>query len=145
MKEELNAKKILLPFILKMVCLSLLLQIIIVIRDNKIDIVSMLFLVLISIYCWYFSFFKEKLNLRKVRFGALISHLISYITINLGFLTHMLFLAAINSSSLMAEQGSPLAINGNWFGYALCMPVFWGLTGLLPHLIASIARRGFEE
>ncbi len=146
MKEsELNAKNILLPFLLKMVGLSLVLQLLITFRGNKIDMTSVIFLVLIAIYYYYFIFYKKKHSLKKVRFGSFISHLVGYITINLGFLTHMLFLVAVNSPALRSESGSPLAINGNWFGYGLCMPVFWGLTGLLPHLIVSILNRGFEE
>jgi 4-amino-4-deoxy-L-arabinose transferase-like glycosyltransferase len=145
MKEELNTKKVLMPFMIKMLCLSLFLQIIIATRNHKIDIVPVTFLILIAIYYYYFTFYKEKNSLKKIRFGSLMGHLIGYLTVNIGFLAHLLFLVSTNNQILTAESGSPLFISGGWFGFALCMPVFWGLTGMLPHLMASISNRGFEE
>ena len=109
-------KKILLPYAGIMVILCIFAQVVIALRGSSIDFIAGLALMPAFIYYLYFNvMFKNRLS--KVRFGALVAHVVGFLIVNL----------------------SP-----SWFGVLFGMFVFWGL-GLLIHLIASISLNGFEE
>ena len=134
-------KKSLLTYTAVMITLSTLLQIIIAIRGNHIDLLSQALLVGIAVYYfWYQSATKSQLT--KLRFGRLIAHLIGFLVINLSYHIHALILFITDSPAI--KGNGEFSMDAAWFGVLFGMFCGWGV-GLLFHLIASIANRGYEE
>lgn len=133
--------KSLLTYTAVMIIFSTLLQIIVAIRGNRIDLLSQLLLVCIAIYCFWYQLV-TKSQLTKMRFGRLIAHLIGFLVINLSYHIHALLLFITDNPAI--KGSGEFTIDATWFGVLFGMFCFWG-AGLLIHLIASIANRGFEE
>lgn len=135
------AKESLLQHTLVMVVSCIVLQIIITIRGNRIDIVSNLLLAIVALYyIWYHATAKELIS--RVRFGRLVAHLIGFLAVNLSYHFHAFILLISNNPAIRGTND--FAIDSGWFGVLFGMTTFWGI-GLLIHMIASIANRGFEE
>jgi len=136
-----EAKRSLLRYTGIMLVSCIVLQIIIALRDNRIDLVSQLLLVGIAVYyAWYNITAKDLLC--RVRFGRLVAHFIGFLIVNLSYHAHAFILYASNNPAIRGTQD--LGIDSAWFGVLFGMTTFWGI-GLLIHTIASIANRGFEE
>jgi 1,4-dihydroxy-2-naphthoate octaprenyltransferase len=117
------------------------LQTVIAVRGNHIDVVSQLLLGCVALYYgWYH--YSSRDQLRRLRFGRLVAHVVGYLIVNLSFHIHAFIL--IVSSNPAIKGTADFTIDQGWFGVLFGMTTFWGL-GLLTHLTASIAKRGFEE
>lgn len=139
--EAQKAKKSLLQHTFVMVVSCIILQIIISIRGNRIDLISNLLLACVALYyAWYHVTAKNLLS--RVRFGRLVAHLIGFLAVNLSYHFHAFILFISNNSAIHGTNN--FAIDPVWFGVLFGMTTFWGI-GLLIHMIASIANRGFEE
>ncbi|MBP6880293.1 hypothetical protein KBC31_01540 [Candidatus Saccharibacteria bacterium] len=141
--KELNAAKLLLPYLFIMLGTNILLHIFIAVRGNNIDIESQLFLAIIAIYYIYFNQIKANKPLSKIRFGKLVGHFIGYLIVNLGYFIHA-YVLLISDSDAIKFGGGRIALNPGWFGVLFGMATFWGI-GLLIHTIASVASRGYED
>ncbi len=140
-KDVQEAKNSLLKYFAIMFVLCTLLQIIIAIRGNRIDVVSQLLLGAVALYYVYYNYSSRNLLIR-LRFGRLVSHLIGFLVVNVSFHLHAFILFDSNNSAINGDGN--FAIDPSWFGVLFGMLIFWGI-GLLAHLGASIAKRGFEE
>lgn len=135
------SKKSLTSHFIVMSGLCALLQIIIAVRDSKIDLVAYLLLIVVALYYAYYNY-TSRHTLRKLRFGRLVSHLVGFLIVNLSYHIHAYILFVTHNPAI--EGNENFAINPEWFGVLFGMMSFWGI-GLFIHLIASISRRGFEE
>lgn len=136
-----ETKNSLLKYFAVMSVLCALLQIIIAIRGNHIDLVSQFLLAGIALYYAWYNYSSRNL-LRQLRFGRLVSHLVGFLVVNVSYHLHAFILFASNNSAIKGD--SEFTIDPSWFSVLFVMMTFWGL-GLLIHLVASIANRGFEE
>lgn len=138
---QLNASRVILPFLATMVALNIALQIGIAFSGNRIGIMAYLLTaavaVVYALYHW-----TRRGSLSQIRFGRLVAHLCGFITVNLGFHLHAAVLIATNDAAIRGDADFP--IDDQWFGVLFGMFVIWG-AGLLIHLAASIASRGFED
>lgn len=135
------AKKSLLQHTFVMLVSCVILQIVIALRGNHIDLVSQMLLVAVALYyAWYHITAKDLLS--RVRFGRLVAHLIGFLIVNLSYHAHAFVLFVTNNPAIRGTKD--FAIDSGWFGVLFGMTTFWGI-GLLIHMIASIANRGFEE
>ncbi len=140
--EQVNKyKQSLLKYTGLMILFSTLLQIVIALRGNHIDFVSQLLLAVIAVYYfWYHYTSKDQLS--KLRFGRLVAHLVGFLVVNLSYHIHAFVLFVTSNPAIKGTDG--FSIDPSWFGVLFGMFSFWGI-GLLIHLVASIANRGFEE
>ncbi len=139
--EAKQAKTSLLRHTAVMLISCIALQIVITIRGNHIDLVSQLLLVCIALYyAWYNITAKALLS--RVRFGRLVAHLIGFLIVNLSFHAHAFILFVSSNPAISGTK--EFSIDPGWFGVLFGMTTFWGI-GLLIHMVASIASRGFEE
>ena len=85
-------------------------------------------------------------NLRRLRYGALTAHFVTYLAVNVGFALHFLILALMGAPVVQSGlQTTPaaLALSPGWFGVLISMPALWG-AGLLVHTLGAVLGRGFE-
>ena len=142
MKEkELNSRNILLPYAITLIIMVTILQIFNYSRGPVQDVVSMAELSIVAIYYYWFNW-KNKNKLKKIRFGYLVSHFITYVIVNLSY-SILSFIVFAKSTVTIIGDGS-IIIPTDWSGALLYMPIFWGI-GLIIHALASISNRGFEE
>ena len=140
-EEAQDSKRSLLTHFGIMLVLCAALQVTIALRGSHIDLTSQLMLVVVALYyAWYQYASHDKL--RRLRFGRLVSHVVGFLIVNLSFHIHAFVLFISNNPAIKGSDG--FSIDPSWFGVLFGMITFWGL-GLLAHLIASIANRGFEE
>ena len=136
-----ESKKSLLTHFAIMIVSCTLLQIFIAVRGSQIDFISQLLLGGVALYYAWYQYTSHDL-LRRLRFGRLVAHIIGFLIVNLSYHIHVFVLFVTNNPAIKGTEG--FSINPSWFGVLFGMTTFWGL-GLLIHLIASIANRGFEE
>ena len=138
---ELNARSLLLPYVLGLTLLCALLQLYIVIDGNRIGVVAQLLTAGVALYYAAFMFTRRR-RLGQVRFARLVAHATTYAVVNTSFQPHAAILGFVGSEALR-DQGY-LPVDSGWFGPTFAMAGFWGV-GLTIHAIASIAQRGFED
>lgn len=140
-ETQLNARRAILPYLATMVVLNIVLQVGIAIAGNTISITAYVLTaavaVVYALYHW-----THRTPLSQIRFGRLVAHLCGFITVNLGFHLHAAVLIVTNNAAIRGDTNFP--IDDQWFGVLFGMFIIWGL-GLLVHLTASIASRGFED
>ncbi len=135
------AKKSLLQHAGIMATMVTALQLFIFSNGSPIDGSANLGLVVIALYYVWYHYTSRNL-LAKVRFGRLVAHLIGFLIVNVSYHLHAFILMINNNPAIRGDSHFP--INPGWFGVLFGMTTFWGI-GLLIHMIASIANRGFEE
>ena len=138
---ELNARSLLLPYVLGLTLLCALLQLYIVIDGNRIGVVAQLLTAGVALYYAAFMFTRRR-RLGQVRFARLVAHATTYAVVNTSFQLHAAILGFVGSEALR-DQGY-LPVDSGWFGPTFAMAGFWGV-GLTIHAIASIAQRDFED
>lgn len=138
---QLNASRVILPFLATMVALNIALQIGIAFSGNRIGIMAYLLTAAVAVVYALYNWTRRG-SLSQIRFGRLVAHLCGFITVNLGFHLHAAVLIATNDAAIRGDADFP--IDDQWFGVLFGMFVIWG-AGLLIHLAASIASRGFED
>lgn len=140
-QTQLNASRVILPYLVTMVVLNILLQIGITATGNRIDLTTALMTAVVALVYALYHWTRRK-PLSQIRFGRLVAHLCGFITVNLGFHIHAAVLMVTNNEAIRGDANFP--IDDQWFGVLFGMFIIWGL-GLLIHLTASIASRGFED
>ena len=138
---QLNVSRVILPYLAIMVVLNILLQIGIAVTGNQIDLTAGLMTAVVALVYGFYHWTRRK-PLSQIRFGRLVAHLCGFLTVNLGFHIHAAVLIAGNDEAIRGDANFP--IDDQWFGVIFGMFVIWGV-GLLIHLTASIASRGFED
>lgn len=137
-----TAKNSLLRHFAIMFALCAALQVIIAVRGNHIDFISQVLLGVVALYyAWYH--YASKDMLRRMRFGRLVAHVVGFLIVNLSYHAHA-FVLYVTGSPAIKGTDTYFSIDQGWFGVLFGMTTFWGI-GLLIHLVASIANRGFEE
>jgi len=131
---ELNINRVLLPYLGILGGLCLLVQVLTAARGSRIDVVAGLLLLPVAVYYSYFQY-SARIVLRQVRFGQLVAHAGGFVIVNLGYHLHAGLLLLLGKRELLDE---------NWAGVLIGMFVFWGI-GLLVHLVASVAMKGYEN
>jgi len=114
--------------------MCLVVQVLTAARGSKMDLVAGALLLPVAVYYAYFQY-SARTELSKVRFGQLIAHAAGFIIVNLSYHIHAGLLLLLGKRALLDEY---------WAGMLIGMFVFWGL-GLLIHLAASVAMRGYEN
>ena len=135
-----NARLLLLPYVLGLAAACALLQLFIVINGNRIGLGAQLLTGVVAIYYATYLILRRH-ELGKVRFARLVAHAATYAIVNGSFQLHAAILAIAGSDVLRGDDYLP--IDEGWFGPTLAMAGFWAV-GLTIHSIASIAQRGFE-
>jgi hypothetical protein len=135
-----SINQIILPYAGIMAVLCLFAQVVIAVRGSEIDFVAGLALVPAYLYYLYFHI-TSKDKLSKVRFGRLVAHFVAFLIVNLSYHIHA---AVLSLNNINDTQGPVVNLSEGWFGVLFGMFVFWGI-GLLIHMIASIAQKGYEE
>lgn len=135
------AKKSLLQHAAIMSAAVLVLQLFIYSKGSVIDGSANLGLVVIAAYYVWYHYTSHDL-LSRVRFGRLVAHLAGFIIVNISYHLHAFILYTTNNTAIRGDEH--FAMNQGWFGVLFGMTTFWGI-GLLIHMMASIANRGFEE
>lgn len=97
--------------------------------------------VAVFFYYVYYNLRSKKI-LSRVRYGLLVAHVTSFLIVNLPFHLYAFILFMSNNPAIRGNENFALA--PDWYGVIFGMTTFWGF-GLLVHLIASVANRGFEE
>lgn len=139
--EAKAAKKSLLQHAAIMTVAVIALQLFIYAHGSVIDGSANLGLVVIALYYAWYHYSSRDL-LARVRFGRLVAHLVGFIIVNVSYHLHAFILYVTNNPAIRGDKD--FSINQGWFGVLFGMTTFWGI-GLLIHMIASIANRGFEE
>lgn len=138
---QLNASRVILPFLITMVGLNIALQIGIAYFGSRIDVTAYVLTAGVAVV-YAFYHWTRRGSLSQIRFGRLVAHLCGFIAVNLGFHLHAAVLIVTNDAAIRGDADFP--INDQWFGVLFGMFIIWG-AGLLMHLAASIASRGFED
>ena len=136
-----ESKRSLLTHLVIMLALCTGLQTVIAVRGSNIDLTAQLLLAVVALYYAWYHYTSRNL-MRRLRFGRLVAHLIGFLIINLSYHIHA-FILFVSKNPAIKGPGE-FTIEPSWFGVLFGMTTFWGL-GLLIHLVASIANRGFEE
>jgi hypothetical protein len=131
---DLRIDKTVLPYLGVLSGLCLLAQLITAARGSRIDLLAALVVVPVGLYYAYFQY-TARVELSKVRFGRLVAHAAGFLIVNLSYHIHAALLLVFGKGDLLDED---------WAGVLVAMFVFWGF-GLLVHLIASVAMRGYED
>ncbi len=134
-----HLRKTLLIYMAVMALLCLFAQVIVSLRDDRIDVYAALALLPAALYYAYFNIV-SKSQLGDVRFARLVTHCIGFLMVNLSYHVHALLL--LIDSSQTGWRG--MYLPEGWFGVLLAMFVIWGF-GLLIHMIASVAQGGLED
>ncbi len=131
---ELSINRILLPYLGILSGMCLLVQVLTAVRGSEIDLVAGLLLSTVAVYYFYFQY-SARNALRRIRFGQFVSHAAGFLIVNISYHMHAGLLLLLGKRSLIDE---------NWAGLLIGMFVFWGI-GLLVHLVASVAMKGYED
>jgi len=134
MNLELNINRTLTPYLGILGGMCLLVQILTAVRGSQMDLTAGALLVPVAIYYAYFQY-SARTELSRIRFGQLVAHTAGFVIVNLSYHIHAGVLLLLNKRALLDEY---------WAGVLVGMFVFWGL-GLLVHLAASVAMRGYEN
>lgn len=140
-EKQLNARRVILPYLATMVALNIALQVGITFAGNRIGITAYVLTAAVAVVYGLYHW-TRRIPLSQIRFGRLVAHLCGFITVNLGFHLHAAVLVLTNNAAIRGDANFP--IDDQWFGVLFGMFIIWGL-GLLLHLTGSIASRGFED
>lgn len=137
----LDARQLLLPYVLVLVGLCIMLQIAIAAKGSEIGLLASVLTGLIAVY--YAAYlFVVRARLRRVRFAPLVAHAATYAVVCGSFQFHAAILGLANSDALRGDNHLP--IDSGWFGPTFAMAGFWAI-GLAMHVVASVAQRGYES
>ena len=139
-----NARALLLPYLLVLVVAMAAVQAFIALAGGEIRLTAGVLTALVAagtaVWLW-----RNYRKLTKIRFGLAIAHTLAFLTVTASFNLH----AVIRTISLSADGGADSAaahelLSTPWFGATLVMSAAWG-TGLLIHLAGVVLGRGWED
>lgn len=139
-----NARSVLLPYLLVLVLVMTAIQAVIAFTGGEITLLAGILtaLVAVGIVVWFWHNYRK---LTMIRFGLAIAHTLAFVTVTASFNLH----AVIRAVSLGSAGGADGAaahelLATPWFGATLVMSAAWG-TGLLIHLSGVVLGRGWED
>jgi hypothetical protein len=140
-EDPLDASKVLLPYLLGLIALCIGLQVAVVLAGNEIGVIAWVLVILVAIYYGTFLLIRRSI-LRRVRFGPLVAHAVTYVVVCGSFQLHAAVLTIAGSSAIQGDDYFP--IDPGWFGPTLAMAGVWAI-GFTIHAVASVAQRGYER
>jgi hypothetical protein len=138
----LDARRLLFPYSLSLIALCVALQLYIVFDDNRIGPGAIISTAVIGIYCSAFAFVRRR-ELGQIRFGHVVAHAVTYAALSGSFQLHAAFLGMTGSDALSTVDND-LPVAAGWFGMTYSLAGYWAIV-LVLHVIASVAKRGFES
>ena len=139
-----NARSVLLPYLLVLVLAMTAIQAVIAFTGGEITLLAgfLTAMVAAGIAVWVWRNYRK---LTKIRFGLAIAHALAFVTVTASFNLH----AVIRTLSLGSSGGADGAaahelLATPWFGATLVMSAAWG-AGLLIHLAGVVLGRGWED
>ena len=138
-----NARSLLLPYLLALAAVMLLIQVIIALTGGEIGVLAGLLTAAVAAgaAAWLGL---NRVNLTRIRFGFAVAHVIAFLTVTTSFNAH----AVLRAISLGPSGGEGAVarelLATPWFGATLLMSAAWGV-GLLLHLAGSVLGRGWED
>ncbi|WP_146070453.1 hypothetical protein [Arthrobacter sp. 08Y14] len=139
-----NARTVLLPYLLVLVAAMAGVQAAIAFTGGDITLLAGILTALVAagIAVWFWRNYRK---LTKIRFGLAIAHTLAFVTVTASFNLH----AVIRALSLGSAGGADGAaahelLSTPWFGATLVMSAAWG-AGLLVHLAGVVLGRGWED
>ncbi|WP_146188074.1 hypothetical protein [Mycetocola zhujimingii] len=132
-----NARSVLLPYLLVLVAAVVLIQIVIALTGGEVGILAgtLTAVVAVGVGAWMW---RNCRTLAKIRFGIAIAHAIAFLAVTTSFNVH----AVIRAISVDSPAAELLATP--WFGATLVMSAAWGI-GLFVHLTGAVLGRGWED
>lgn len=137
-----SARRALIPFALAMLAANIGLHIVIALTGNTVGLLTYFGVALIALGYAVFILVYGK-HLKRVRFGSLAAHTMTYASVSSGFLLHF-FILAVTANPVLDGESAHFVTAPTWFGVALAMPALWGI-GLTLHALGAILSRGFEN
>ncbi|GAA3666514.1 hypothetical protein GCM10023081_01760 [Arthrobacter ginkgonis] len=138
-----NARSLILPFVLVLTAAMLVVQIVIIVEGGVPGLYSGILtgIVALGIAVWVRHWYR---TLLRVRFGIAIVHASAFAAVTTSFNLHGLVQVLITSGGQGFEAAAGLLLSTPWFGVTLGMSALWGL-GLMVHLLGAILGRGWED
>ncbi|MET4060927.1 multisubunit Na+/H+ antiporter MnhG subunit [Arthrobacter sp. UYP6] len=138
-----NARSVLLPYLLGLVAAMLLIQAVIALTGGEVTTPAGVLTAIVAagIAAWMWLNYR---TLTKIRFGFAVAHAIAFVVVTTSFNSH----AVVRTIALGGAGGAGAAAHEllatPWFGATLVMSAAWGL-GLLIHLTGVVLGRGWED
>ena len=139
----LNARSLLLPYLLALLAAMALVQAVIALTGGGIGVAggALTAAVAAGTAAWIWRNYRR---LTRIRFGLAIAHVIAFLAVTASFNLHAVIrLFALGSDGTEAQAAQELLATP-WFGATLLMSAVWG-TGVLIHLAGSVLGRGWED
>lgn len=138
-----NARSLLLPFVLVLTAAMLVVQVVIIVEGGAPGLYSGIGTgtVALGIAAWVRHWHRMLL---RVRFGLAIVHAFAFAVVTTSFNLHGLVQVLITSGDRGFDAAAGLLLSTPWFGVTLGMSALWGL-GLMVHLLGAILGRGWED
>lgn len=139
-----NARSLLLPYLLVLAAAMALIQTLIAVTGGDIGLSAGVLTAVVAagIAGWIWRNYRR---LTRIRFGLAIAHAVAFAVVTTSFNLH----AVIRAVTLGSGSGGEAAAASDllatpWFGATLVMSAAWGV-GLLVHLAGVILGRGWED
>lgn len=137
-RSSLNSSSVLLPYYLGIIAGLVVIHAVIAFSGSAITVLSALLLAALAlaagIYLWM-----RRHDIARIRFGSLVAHVALFVPVVASYSLH----AAVIGMRDPAGAADTL-LGSPWFGAVFLTTGLWGL-GLMLHLVASIAQRGWED
>jgi hypothetical protein len=143
-ESTINARSLLLPYLLAVVGGVLAIQAVIGVQGGEITVLAGAMTAVLAAAAAGFVAVRSR-ALRQVRFGLLVAHVGTFVPVVAGFTLHGL----VRATDLARAGGGADLVGAEmlgtpWFGVVYVMTPLWGL-GLLCHVVATVAQRGWES
>lgn len=139
-----NARSLLLPYLLVLVVAMAAIQAVIAFTGGEITVLAGILTALVAagIAVWFWRNYRK---LTKIRFGLAIAHTLAFVTVTASFNLHAV-IRTISAGSAGGADGAAASelLATPWFGATLLMSAAWG-AGLLIHLTGVVLGRGWED
>lgn len=138
-----NARSVLLPYLLVLVAAMLLIQGAIALTGGEVGVLAGVLTAAAAAGIAAWMLFNRR-KLLRIRFGFAVAHAIAFAAVTVSFNAHAVVRAVSLGSSGGEGAVAQELLATPWFGATLVMSAAWGL-GLLIHLTGSVLGRGWED
>ncbi|WP_461170729.1 hypothetical protein [Arthrobacter sp. Z1-15] len=138
-----NARSVLLPYLLGLAAAMLLIQAAIALTGGEVGLLAgtLTAAAAAGVAAWMVL---SRRKLLRIRFGFAVAHAIAFAAVTTSFNAHAVLRAVSLGSSGGEGAVAQELLATPWFGATLLMSAAWGL-GLLIHLTGSVLGRGWED
>lgn len=144
MPVDVNARSLILPFLLILTASMAIIQGVIAVAGGDITLLAQVLTVLVAVAIVGWAWLNRR-KLAYVRFGAVIVHTIAFVVVTTSFNAHaVLRIFTLGSGDDGFERIAEMLLTTPWFGATLVTSAAWGL-GLLLHLTGTVLGRGWED